>query len=249
VSTGLTVAVVGLNFGELWVPIYHAHPDVSRVVLCDPVPDVLDRVGESTGIVDRVPSLDHVLEDPHIDAVHLLTPLDLHASQTFATMTAGKHCAVAVTPALAMAELHEIVRLQNETGGVDRIATIVINSAEPAAPATCCNLGLCLRRVARNAWTSACRLDWGRTVDEESLFYSWGEAGPEGRGRSVIAVAGAVAPPHYRVVLGETNRSISTTAPPDMADLWAARPAAVQSAATIASIVGRRASTMLLTNS
>lgn len=99
---GLTIAVAGLNFGELWVPLYQLHPDVDRVVLCDASAETLQRVGTATGIADRVQSLDDVFTDPRIDAVHLLTPLHLHAEQTLAALRAGKHCAVAVTPALEL---------------------------------------------------------------------------------------------------------------------------------------------------
>lgn len=115
-TTGITIAVVGLNFGEHWVPLYQAHPDVERVVLCDPVPEVLNRVGEAAGLSERYGSLEDVLHDDRIDAVHLLTPLHMHAEQTFEVMRAGKHCAVAVTPSLEFDDLQRIVDLQSETG-------------------------------------------------------------------------------------------------------------------------------------
>jgi hypothetical protein len=47
----------------------------------------------------------------------------------------------------------------------------------------------------------------------------------------------------------QANRGISMTAPPAIADSWAQSPAAVQSAATTASMLGRRDSTRLRTNS
>lgn len=115
-SGQISVAIVGLNFGELWLPHYLAHPDVGRVVLCEPSSDVLNRVGNAVGIDERHTELRAVLDDDTIDAVHLLTPLHLHAEQTVATMNAGKHCAVAVLPSLDIADLAEIVRLQEETG-------------------------------------------------------------------------------------------------------------------------------------
>ncbi len=115
-SGRISVAIVGLNFGELWLPHYLAHPDVGRVVLCEPSSDVLNRVGNAVGIDERRTELRAILEDDTIDAVHLLTPLHLHAEQTVATMNAGKHCAVAVLPSLDIADLAEIVRLQEETG-------------------------------------------------------------------------------------------------------------------------------------
>lgn len=112
----LNVAVVGLNFGERWLPAYLAHPGVASVAICDPARPVLDRVGDRFGVRERYASLEDMLAAGHIDAVHLVTPLDLHAGQTSAVLEAGKHCAAAVTAALDMRELHEIVSLQNSTG-------------------------------------------------------------------------------------------------------------------------------------
>jgi predicted dehydrogenase len=112
----ITVAIVGLNFGELWVPIYQAHPDVAEVVLCDPIPDVLNGVGNTAGVPRRYGSLEEVLVQPGIDAVHLLTPLHLHAEQTFQVLQAGKHCAVAVTPSLEFDDLQRIVDAQGASG-------------------------------------------------------------------------------------------------------------------------------------
>jgi predicted dehydrogenase len=114
--TGITVAVVGLNFGRLWLPIYLAHPDVRTVVICDPDPAALSAVGDQYGIERRLTSLDEVLAADDVDAVHLLTPLDLHAPQSLSVLASGKHCAVAVTAALDMASLWDIVRAQRESG-------------------------------------------------------------------------------------------------------------------------------------
>jgi predicted dehydrogenase len=281
--SGLTVAIVGLNFGEWWVPMYQAHPAVDRVVLCDPVPSVLERVAQSAGIEDISPTLEDVLADPTIDAVHLLTPLHMHADQTFAVMEAGKHCAVAVTPSLVFDDLQRIVDLQRRTGlnymmmetGAysDPVVHIkqLVDSGEfgdvvfgrgehhqdmegwpgywvglppmwysshalapmlavlGKRPTTVRALGAgLLPEDKRGEWgnpfpmetalyelegTNATiqvtrsmfqttrasvesfslygethGLEWGRTTDEAPLFFSWGEMGPNGRGRTVDSV-------------------------------------------------------------
>lgn len=281
-SAALTVAVVGLNFGELWVPLYQLHPDVGRVVLCDASPEALDRVAASTGVTDRHVSLEDVLADPAIDAVHLLTPLHLHAEQALATLRAGKHCAVAVTPALEAAQLGRLVAAQRETGltymmmetgactdavlhlreliAVGSFGDVVFGRGEHhqdmegwpgywsglppmwysihalapllavlgTRPVTVRALGsgrLPADRAATwgnpypmetalyeladspvsievtrsmfqttrspvesfSLWGERHGLDWGRTTGESPLFYSWGEPGPGGRGRSVVA--------------------------------------------------------------
>jgi predicted dehydrogenase len=281
-SGRISVAIVGLNFGELWLPHYLAHPDVGRVVLCEPSSDVLNRVGNAVGIDERHAELRAVLDDDTIDAVHLLTPLHLHAEQTIATMNAGKHCAVAVLPSLDIADLAEIVRLQQETGknymmmetGAYTDAVIHLQrlvdagdfgdvvfgrgehhqdmsgwpdywvglpplwySTHALAPllavlrtrvTTVRALGagrlpadiasrwgnpfpteIGLYEVADSdatievtrsmfqttrasvesfsLWGTRHGLDWGRTPQEQGLFYTWGDMAPNGRGRQVLA--------------------------------------------------------------
>ena len=82
----LTVALVGLNFGSYWVEAYQAHPDVGGLVLCDSDPRTLARVGDQYGVDDRRNSLEAVLGDAGVDAVHLFTPLELHAAQSIAVL-------------------------------------------------------------------------------------------------------------------------------------------------------------------
>jgi predicted dehydrogenase len=116
VTGGLSVAIVGLNFGAYWVEAYQAHPDVETVILCDPVPSVLSAVGDQYGIPDRCDDLSAVLRDPGIDAVHLLTPLELHAAQSVEVLESGRHCAVAVTAGLNIDELTDVVRAESASG-------------------------------------------------------------------------------------------------------------------------------------
>ncbi|WP_405793902.1 Gfo/Idh/MocA family protein [Streptomyces sp. NBC_01506] len=322
--SGITVAVVGLNFGELWVPIYQAHPAVERVVLCDPEPSVLERVARANAVSDIFSTLEDVLASPEIDAVHLLTPLHLHAEQTFAVMGAGKHCAVAVTPTLEFDDLQRIVDLQNltglnymmmETGAYsDPVVHIkrLVDSGEfgnvvfgrgehhqdmegwpgywvglppmwysthalapvlavlGKRPTTVRALGAgLLPEEARGVWgnpypmetalyeladsTATVQvtrsmfqtarapvesfslygerhgLEWGRTTEEAPLYFSWGERGPNGRGRVVDAVS--YQPP-----------DLSDTMPPELARgsqlYWGAAPRLVHE--FVSSIVERR---------
>lgn len=104
------IAVVGLGFGESFVPIYLAHPQVSRVTICDSNAELANRIREQYGVVNVVSTLDAVLSDESIDAVHLLTPLPLHVPHTLAVLDAGKHCACAVTMAQTLPEIEQIVR-------------------------------------------------------------------------------------------------------------------------------------------
>jgi predicted dehydrogenase len=107
-TKSLHVAVVGLGFGREFAPIYRSHPAVGRVTLCDADSRVLEQVQAELGLAGGCGSLKEVLADASIDAVHLLTPLPLHAEQTEQVLEAGKHCACAVTMGL---ELDDLVRV------------------------------------------------------------------------------------------------------------------------------------------
>lgn len=112
----ITVALVGLGFGAEFVPIYRDHPDVAALAICDADPDVLAAVGDEFGIEERYTSLDDVLAQEHVDAVHLVTRLPDHGRESIAVLNAGKHCASTVPMALSIDEMREIVRLQGATG-------------------------------------------------------------------------------------------------------------------------------------
>jgi len=111
-----TIALVGLGFGAEFAPIYRDHPDVGALVLCDADPDVLNRVGDQFGIEERYSTLEDVLAQDHIDAVHLVTALPEHGTQSIAVLSANKHCASTVPMAIDFDQMAEIVRLEEATG-------------------------------------------------------------------------------------------------------------------------------------
>jgi predicted dehydrogenase len=112
VPDGLSVAVVGLGFGEAFVPIYLHHPDVAEVAICELNEEKLEEVGDKFEVTRRFNSLDDVLAAGDIDAVHLLTPVAVHGEQTLAVLKAGKRCACAIPMARKRDELEAIIALQ-----------------------------------------------------------------------------------------------------------------------------------------
>jgi predicted dehydrogenase len=115
-STGLTVAVVGLGFGAEFVPIYLSHPHVDRVVMVDNDDARRARLSAAYGIDPGYAALDQALADPTVDAVHILTPVFLHAPMVLATLGAGKHVACAVPMATTLEELDAIIKAQEASG-------------------------------------------------------------------------------------------------------------------------------------
>lgn len=106
------VAIVGLGFGEAFVPIYQAHPLVSKITICDTNPELGSKYPECTFL----PDLAAVLADRSIDAVHLLTPLPLHAQHSVRVLEVGKHCACAVTMGNSLEEIEQVARAQRDSG-------------------------------------------------------------------------------------------------------------------------------------
>ncbi|MEQ7128333.1 Gfo/Idh/MocA family oxidoreductase [Actinopolymorpha sp. B11F2] len=110
------VAVVGLGFGEDFLPLYAAHPSVGEVGIVDQSRERLTEVGDRHGIAERFTDIADVLADERWDAVHILAPVAFHSSYALAVLGAGKHCACAVPMATDVADLHAIVAAQRESG-------------------------------------------------------------------------------------------------------------------------------------
>jgi predicted dehydrogenase len=115
-GAGLRVAVVGLGFGQDFVPIYLSHPEVSSVLLVEPDAVRCREISTRFGIDDGVADIADVLTDPTVDAVHILAPVHLHADLVVATLQAGKHCACAVPMATTIEDLDRIIAAQERSG-------------------------------------------------------------------------------------------------------------------------------------
>lgn len=113
----LNVALVGLGFGGSFAEIYKAHPDVGELTLYDQDPAQLKLIRKHLGgQVKTVSSFEEILADSSIDAVHLVTPIPLHAEQTLAVLSAGKHCACTVPMATSLEDLFKIVEATRRSG-------------------------------------------------------------------------------------------------------------------------------------
>jgi predicted dehydrogenase len=112
----LRVALVGLGFGAEFAPIYRDHPNVASIALCDSNHEKLAAACHQFGIKEQFSSLGEALAADHIDAVHLVTPIPLHAQQTLAVLRAGKHCACTVPMALSFEDIGEIVAAAHSSG-------------------------------------------------------------------------------------------------------------------------------------
>lgn len=112
----LNIAVVGLGFGAEFVPIYKKHPNTNMYAICQRSADSLNAIGDAFGVEKRYTDFYEMLKDDNIDAVHINSPIGLHAEQSIAALKAGKHVACTVPMATTVEECEAIVRASRESG-------------------------------------------------------------------------------------------------------------------------------------
>ena len=112
----LKVALVGLGFGNCFLPIYLDHPNVETVIICDTDKERLQRMKAEYPAAVVYESLDAILADDTVDAVHLVTPIPLHAEQSIAVLESGKHCACTVPMATSLEDIQRIVDARRRSG-------------------------------------------------------------------------------------------------------------------------------------
>lgn len=112
----INVAIIGLGFGAEFIPIYQKYPHANMYAICQRNSAKLDQVGNEFGVETRYTDYDELLKDPHIDAVHINTPIPDHGEQTIKALKAGKHVACTVPMATTVDECRQIVDLVKSTG-------------------------------------------------------------------------------------------------------------------------------------
>lgn len=106
----INVAIVGLGFGAEFIPLYQRHPHARMYAICQRTREKLDQIGDAFGVEKRYQNFADLLKDPDVEAVHINTPIHLHAPQSIAALKAGKHVASTVPAATTIDECRQIVR-------------------------------------------------------------------------------------------------------------------------------------------
>lgn len=112
----LKIALVGVGFGGAFVDIYKHHPNVSQIGIYDIDQTALKNCAEFYGIETIYHSFEEILEDGSVDAVHLVTPIPLHAEQTVRVLESGKHCACTVPMATSLEDIQRITDAVRTSG-------------------------------------------------------------------------------------------------------------------------------------
>ncbi|SHF62856.1 Predicted dehydrogenase [Fodinibius roseus] len=126
----VNIAIIGLGFGAEFIPIFQKHPAARVQAICQRTQSELNEVGDAFGIETRYSSYEELLEDPAIDAVHINTPIQLHAEHSLMALRAGKHVSCTVPMATSIEDCREIIDTARETGLKYMMAETVVYSRE-----------------------------------------------------------------------------------------------------------------------
>src|SRR5690625_30216 len=126
----VNMAIIGIGFGAEFIPIYQKHPNVNMYAICQRNEESLNEVGDAFGVDKRYTSYEELLADSNVDAVHINTPIHLHAEHTLMALRAGKHVSCTVPMATTIEECEEIVDLVKQTGLKYTMAETVVYSRE-----------------------------------------------------------------------------------------------------------------------
>jgi predicted dehydrogenase len=111
----IRVAIVGLQFGGKFPPVYREHPDVEYVGICDTDKDLLAGYGDKYGIERQYPDINDILGSSEYDAVHIVTPIHSHARLSVDVLKSGKHCACTVPMGTTIEELSAIIEAKRQS--------------------------------------------------------------------------------------------------------------------------------------
>jgi len=113
----------GIAFGK-HLPAVAKIPEVELAAFCDIIADRAERAKAEYGTADAEVYVDYqeLLADASIDAVHVLTPNDLHAPMTIAALEAGKHVMCEKPMAKTAQEARAMYQAAQRTGKLLTIA-------------------------------------------------------------------------------------------------------------------------------
>jgi predicted dehydrogenase len=114
----LTVAIVGMGFGCCFLPIYLKHPNVEHVIMVDTSEKRLKELADLYLLDESYYTTDFeaVLQNPEVDAIHLVIPPALHAPMSIQALNAGKHTACTIPMGLSMQELEDVIKARKASG-------------------------------------------------------------------------------------------------------------------------------------
>jgi predicted dehydrogenase len=107
----MKVGLLGTGFGIAHAHIYHAHPEVSEVVVFGRTPAKLQAFAEKFGYATTTEA-SSIYDDPAVDLVDVCLPTPLHAEHVTQALGAGKHVLCELPLAATMDDARRIVDAQ-----------------------------------------------------------------------------------------------------------------------------------------
>jgi predicted dehydrogenase len=110
------VAIVGLGFGADFIPIYQNHPNSELYAICQRSAEKLKAAGKKYGVDRLFTDYNDLLKLKELDAIHVVTPADTHASIVLDCLKSEKHVACTVPMAIDVEDCKEIIRMRRKVG-------------------------------------------------------------------------------------------------------------------------------------
>ncbi len=112
----VAIGIVGAGqFAGQFAKLFHVHPDVSRVLVTDLLPERASELAEREELAGTAESFDALLGSD-VDAVAIFTQRWTHGPLVVQALRAGKHVYSAVPMAISETEIAEIIDTVRETG-------------------------------------------------------------------------------------------------------------------------------------
>jgi predicted dehydrogenase len=111
VEGAMKVGLLGTGFGIAHAHIYHAHPEVSEVMVFGRTPAKLQAFADEFGYATTT-EVASIYDDPAVDLVDVCLPTPLHAEHVTRALAAGKHVLCELPLATTMADARRIVDAQ-----------------------------------------------------------------------------------------------------------------------------------------
>ena len=122
------LGVIGAgNIADMNVAGYLEHPLCDVVSVCDVDEEAAKSAATRWGAGSVHTDLSHMLEDPGIDAVEILTPTHLHYEHVMAALRAGKHVSVQKPVTNSVEEARELGRAADNAGLTLRISECFVH--------------------------------------------------------------------------------------------------------------------------
>jgi predicted dehydrogenase len=113
----LRVGVVGLGYwGPNLVRVLHELPEATPIVAYDPRREALSRMTVRYPALRAAGSYRELLEDDHVEAVAIATPVASHYELAAAALKAGKHVFVEKPLAASSEQAESLIRLSRDNG-------------------------------------------------------------------------------------------------------------------------------------